>query len=112
MKFKLFGLSLFFLLLSAILIAKNTSVVDTVGYYQTDSLKTAAFQVLENNCNECHKDKKPTYVFTLDNMDFFAATINIQVFVKEKMPKGRKNELSPADRKTLQLWINQVLSKQ
>ena len=92
------------------MVSTNHSSPSNAGpYVSNDSLKTAAFQVLENNCNECHQDKKPNYLFTLDNMDFFAASINNQVFVKAKMPKGRKNKLSPKDKETLQKWVNRAL---
>lgn len=88
---------------------KQIPTFKTTPYTVSDSLKTAAFQVLENNCNACHLDKKPSFVFTPDNMNLLAASINVQVFVKGKMPKGRKNKLSSVDRETLKIWVNQVL---
>ena len=74
-----------------------------------DSIKIKAFQVLTAKCNSCHLDKKPTYVFTLDNMNTYANTINKQVFIKEKMPKGKDFPLTPEDRFRLQNWLKTQL---
>lgn len=76
-----------------------------------DTLKVAAFAVLENHCNVCHHKKKPTYVFTHENMDAFAASINLEVFVTRKMPKGRDNDLSAEEEQTLKRWLDFRLSK-
>jgi hypothetical protein len=72
----------------------------------------AALLVLENNCNECHSKKKPEYYFSEQTMDYFAAEINMEVFIKGKMPKGKKNAMSADDRKTLQLWVEWKLKKE
>lgn len=74
-------------------------------------IKQKAFKVLDENCNECHAKKKPTYYFTLKNMEGFAADINTQVFIKEKMPKGRKNVLLEKDKETLKTWLELVFAK-
>lgn len=77
----------------------------------TDSLKLEALTVLENNCNECHSEKKPSYYFTAKTMDYFVAEINIEVFITGKMPKGKKNKLTAEDRETLRLWVEQTMKK-
>jgi uncharacterized membrane protein len=79
--------------------------------YSADSLKMAALTVLEDNCNECHSKKKPEYYFTAKTMDYFAATINIEVFITGKMPKGKKNLLTAEDKATLKLWVDMKLKK-
>ncbi len=76
-----------------------------------DSLKIAALTVLENNCNECHSKKKPAYFFTSKTMDYFVADINNQVFIKGKMPKGKKNQLTPNDREILKHWVEQKMKE-
>lgn len=71
----------------------------------TDPIKQAAFEVLVSKCNACHQMQKPTYVFTLDNMDGYAQIINKQVFIKNKMPKGEGNELTNAESEALKKWL-------
>lgn len=93
--------------------ADNNSRASISDYQVTsDPLKKEAFEVLENNCNECHQKKKKEYVFTLENMEGFASKINTEVFIKKKMPKGKKNKLSAADSQTLKKWIESVFNAQ
>ncbi len=92
---------------------KKQDVGITEAYQQTgDSLKIETFQILEDHCNACHQKKKPAYVFTVDNMNAFAPVINTQVFVKRKMPKGKKYPLSNPERQILQRWVNRQLNKE
>lgn len=77
----------------------------------TDSLKMAALIVLENKCNQCHSEKKPAYYFTAKTMDYFVKDINNEVFIKKKMPKGKKNRLTAEDRETLRLWVEMKMTK-
>ncbi len=72
----------------------------------TDTLKKAAFLVLETKCNECHSKKKPTYIFTKENMNGFANDIYKQVFDKGKMPKGKENKLTEEERNRLYDWLS------
>ena len=107
-----------FLFVSAIMsliafsfVGKNQDYSVSVYEESTDSIKMAALMVLENNCNECHSQKKPAYYFTAKTMDYFAAEINMEVFINGKMPKGKKNQLSVEDRETLRLWVEKKLKK-
>jgi uncharacterized membrane protein len=72
--------------------------------------KKAAFEILENHCNECHKDKKKKYVFTEENMSSFATKIHQQVYVKKKMPKGELFPLSVKEEATLLNWLETEIS--
>lgn len=82
----------------------------TLGTDQ-ENHKTAAFKILTIRCNECHATKKRTDIFTMANMDSLAADIHHQVFVKKKMPKGRKNNLTTSETKALQAWLDVTIKK-
>lgn len=73
--------------------------------YQT-SLKQKAFVVLRDKCNVCHVSKKRLALFTLANMDSLQLEINNQVFIKRKMPKGKRNRLSQKEELDLTNWLN------
>lgn len=70
-----------------------------------EDLKAQAFSVLRDKCNVCHATKKKTDIFTLGNMDSLAPDIHKQVFVKRKMPKGRKVKLTEEEMETLKEWV-------
>lgn len=72
--------------------------------------KISAFKVLTTKCNVCHAIKKKQDVFTLENMDSLAIAIDKQVFIKGKMPKGRKNKLSEQESLALKDWLNTILN--
>lgn len=64
-----------------------------------------AFQILDAQCNTCHRLKNPKLVFTEATMDSLAPKIYEQVFIKNRMPKGNKNKLSDEAKITLSQWI-------
>ncbi len=107
MRFFIFSFCILLMLFS--FTQKNFDSSYTVYQPSADSLKIAALTVLENNCNECHSKKKPAYYFTTKTMDYFVADINKEVFIKGKMPKGKKNKLTPEDKETLRLWVEQKM---
>lgn len=74
--------------------------------------KDKAFIVLQTKCNFCHAVKKRTDVFTRENMDSLAVEINTQVFIKRKMPKGRKVTLTHEEEKHLKDWIELTLNQE
>ena len=69
--------------------------------------KTEAFKVLQTKCNACHSTKKRTDIFTLENMDSLAIDINKQVFIKQKMPKGKKVKLTEEEMLKLKSWLSE-----
>ncbi|SDL92603.1 hypothetical protein SAMN04488514_103406 [Kriegella aquimaris] len=73
--------------------------------------KDDALIILQTKCNFCHTLKKRTDIFTLENMDSLAVEINKQVFIKRKMPKGRKVALTPNEERTLKNWIELTLKQ-
>ncbi|WP_273566452.1 c-type cytochrome [Maribacter halichondriae] len=87
------------------------SLENIVEGHQT-SPKAIAFEVLKTKCNTCHATKKKTDVFTLENMDSLAADIHKQVFIKKKMPKGRKIKLTEEETDALARWLETVLPEQ
>ncbi|WP_405398143.1 hypothetical protein [Maribacter sp. Asnod2-G09] len=75
---------------------------------QTNTTKQDAYSVLNTKCNFCHSVKKNRTVFSLENMDNLAKAIEYQVFIKKKMPKGRKNNLSSLEKEKLLKWISSL----
>uniref|UniRef100_UPI0040496007 hypothetical protein n=1 Tax=Fulvivirga sp. TaxID=1931237 RepID=UPI0040496007 len=69
------------------------------------SLKEEALKVLQTKCNVCHQKRNPRKVFTQSNMADYAAKIYEQVFVKNRMPKGNKVQLTESEVSTLKKWI-------
>lgn len=83
-----------------------------ISPYQSekDQIKQEAFTVLNAKCNACHKLQKPDYIFTLNNMNAFAETINKQVFIKKKMPKGKDFTLTTQESNALKVWLDNCLT--
>jgi len=75
---------------------------------QQSSGKEKAFSVLQTKCNVCHATKKRLTIFTFENMDSLANDINQQVFIKKKMPKGKKVKLTSTEEENLFLWISET----
>jgi uncharacterized membrane protein len=69
-----------------------------------DDAKSAALKVLQLKCNTCHVRQNPGKVFTPSNMNALASKINEQVFVKKRMPRGKR--LTNEEYTTLQTWLN------
>ena len=85
-----------------------TTISAVTRTYQNEA-KTKAFEVLKNKCNSCHATKKRTDIFTLNNIDSLAPNIYEQVFLKRKMPKGKKTKLTPNESMALKNWLTTVL---
>jgi uncharacterized membrane protein len=68
--------------------------------------KAAAFKILNNKCNVCHQKRNKRRVFTLENMNTWANDINKQVFIKKRMPKGKKIKLTSQEYQDLLTWIS------
>ncbi len=71
---------------------------------ETNSNHEAAFEILQEKCNVCHQ-KKRSVVFTEGNMETWAEKIHTQVFVKKRMPKGKKFPLTAEEYDTLKTWL-------
>lgn len=70
-----------------------------------DDARKAAFTVLQQKCNVCHRTDNPGKVFTIDNMEALAPKIYKQVFVKQRMPKGRNIRLTAEESGVLKNWV-------
>lgn len=90
----------------------TTSVGTFFGEQTSDpsAQQKAAFEVLEQHCNECHRKDRPRRVFTLDNMTDFAPKIYRQVFVAKRMPKGKeqRERMTPEELETLRIWVEEA----
>lgn len=81
----------------------------TALYTSNDTVKdtkATAFQILENKCNVCQKKRNKRRVFTLENMNTWANDINKQVFIKKRMPKGKKIKLTSQEYQDLLTWTS------
>lgn len=67
----------------------------------------STWEVLEVRCNECHREKKKEWVFNRKTVHYLASSINEQVFIKKKMPKG-KPKLTEEESQTLQDWLDSL----
>ncbi len=74
----------------------------------TNSKKTRAFVVLTNKCNVCHHKRNRSRVFTEDNMERWAKDVYEQVFIKKRMPKGKKIKLTNDEYQDLLTWISSI----
>ncbi|AXT60076.1 hypothetical protein D1816_06820 [Aquimarina sp. AD10] len=70
-----------------------------------DSITTKSFQILDNKCNVCHAKRNRRRLFTLENMNSWADDVYKQVFVKKRMPKGKKIKLTSEEYQNLLNWI-------
>jgi uncharacterized membrane protein len=102
------GFTFFGVIFACILFWSFDRPTHFISVYQDNptQIQDKAFEVLENKCNECHRLKKPDFVFTKTNMNAFAPLIYTQVFVKKKMPKGKDHPLSTADKTDLTNWLS------
>ncbi|MEM9674433.1 MAG: hypothetical protein AAF992_17705 [Bacteroidota bacterium] len=73
--------------------------------FPTSDLQQTALKVLQTKCNVCHVRQNPRKVFTRENMDGFAPKIHRQVFIKKRMPRGRKIKLTNDEYQILLTWI-------
>ncbi len=103
-----FALFLFFLYLTEVGNQAHGMVLKNP--LEQEAAKNEAFEALQIKCNFCHATKKKTDVFTLQNMDSLAPDIFEQVFVKKRMPRGKKSKLSTDERKALERWLSTVVN--
>lgn len=78
--------------------------VGTVRYETSSPADSSILSICEQKCNECHRDKKQV-VFTSANLNDYAALIEQQVLIKARMPKGKNNQLTAAERQLIAQWV-------
>lgn len=93
------------LLLWAMWNSNISYLISTQSATHQNAVKTDAFTVLRQKCNTCHAVKRRVSIFTFENMDSLSNAINQQVFIKQKMPKGKKNRLTTLEQENLKLWL-------
>lgn len=84
------------------LVAFKEQVNYSMKYEST--LQHKALLILEQKCNACHLQKHKSVVFTMENMNPKGKEINYQVFIKERMPKG-KVKLNEDEKSILRKWL-------
>ena len=85
--------------------ATNESIEQHSSIDLDKSCKDKAYKILESKCNICHRKRNRRRVFTKENMDTWANDIYKQVFIKKRMPSGKKVKLSPDEYQDLLTWI-------
>ena len=78
----------------------NLSTIAVMG-----STKVKAYGILDNKCNVCHNARNKRRVFTPENMNPWASDVYQQVFIKKRMPKGKKIKLTIVEYQNLLKWI-------
>jgi len=73
-----------------------------------DSTQLRAFEVLTKKCNVCHEKRNRRRVFTEDNMADWSNDVYKQVFIKKRMPKGKKIKLTSEEYQDLLTWISSI----
>lgn len=69
---------------------------------------TKAFKVISNKCNVCHEKRNRRRVFTMANMNDWSNDVYEQVFIKKRMPKGKKIKLTSDEYQDLLTWISSL----
>lgn len=87
-------------------LAQNYIPVETIYTKKKDPNKQRAFSILTNKCNVCHKNRNRKRVFTEENMTPWADDVYKQVFIKKRMPKGKKIKLTSQEYQDLLTWIS------
>ncbi|MDO1514197.1 hypothetical protein Q2T41_16205 [Maribacter confluentis] len=76
--------------------------------FPQENTQENAYIILMDQCNGCHITKQRGMVFTRDNINLYSLAIEQQVFVKKRMPKGKKNKLTSTELNKLRLWLNSL----
>ena len=71
------------------------------------ALKNKALTILHHKCNTCHTMYNRKIVFTESTMETYANNIYKQVYIKRRMPKGRKVTLTKEEEANLLLWLKE-----
>lgn len=71
-----------------------------------DSVQLRAYKILSNKCNVCHEKRNRRRVFSKENMTPWANDVYKQVFIKKRMPKGKKIKLTNEEYQELLTWIS------
>ncbi|MFX0557753.1 hypothetical protein ACOCEA_13220 [Maribacter sp. CXY002] len=106
---------IFFLTISTSSTNNNTSIDEINNLGEVQALKNPkeqAFQILENKCNVCHKQRNKRRVFTPENMNTWVNDIYRQVYIKKRMPKGKKIKLTSNEYQDLLTWISSPKTNQ
>lgn len=82
------------------------------GLSKEDPIEERAFTVLTNKCNVCHEIRNRRRVFTEDNMNGWSNDVYKQVFIKKRMPKGKKIKLTSEEYQDLLTWISSIKNNQ
>lgn len=84
----------------------KTSTTSSQSFQPTISdSQEQVLTVLKTKCNVCHSKKYKKLIFTAENMQDAAPDIYTQVFVKKRMPKGKKIRLTEPELATLKAWL-------
>lgn len=91
-------------------VVSNYQPIDYSNTVTKDPVKTKAFEILTNKCNVCHAKRNRRRLFTEENMDSWSDGVYKQVFIKKRMPKGKKIKLTSDEYQDLLTWISSLKS--
>lgn len=80
----------------------------SVSPCKEDPVKEKAFKILTNKCNVCHNRRNKRKIFTEDNMNSWSQDVYKQVFIKKRMPKGKKIKLTGKEYQDLLTWVSSL----
>ena len=93
-------------------LAQNHVTVESIYTVRKDSTQQKALSILANKCNVCHKNRNRRRVFTEENMNPWVDDVYKQVFIKKRMPKGKKIKLTSQEYQDLLTWISATQNNQ
>lgn len=85
--------------------SKSLGTTHPLPIHNQSIVKKTAFEILKTKCNICHIKQNRKKIFSLENMNVFASKIEEQVFVKKRMPRGKKIQLNEEEYAQLYIWI-------
>jgi len=74
-----------------------------------EEMQSKILTILSDKCNVCHSKQNPRKVFNDSNVYIYAPEIWKQVFIKKRMPRGKKIVLTALEKDMLQTWLQKQL---
>lgn len=75
-------------------------------------IKAKAYKFLTNERNVCLSKRNISRVFAKENMNGWSTDVHTQVFIKKRMPYGKKMKHTSEDYQDLLTWISSLNNNQ
>lgn len=89
-------------------LAQNYMPAEPMYTVLKDPTKQRALSILSNKCNASHAKRNRRRVFTEDNMNDWSNDVYKKVFIKKRLPKGKKIKLTSQEYQDLLTWIGSI----